>query len=283
MISAGVPIPGGAMSGIPGMGVLAGIGKNAPNGNVQSVMGAVQQGNVSGLLLSRIPSISSVAPGLSTLMKSVEGLFGLDTSPLGKANSRPDPIMDFTWQCHPPGESQNFGWWYVEEFTLPFPQMEAESYFVGGNRVHFAKYVDVSGANMKLYVDQNDYALAWYNSWFNSTRDSMGNFNYPSRYKQDFEIDLLDATQSLICTFYVMGCFPKSASAFDLQSSNSGRLTLSIDISVDSVQLGIPDNKSAGTKSIMNQVTSMIPTSIKSALGIPATSGAASSLPTVPM
>ena len=155
------------------------------------------------------------------------------SGPLSKAQARPDPIMSWRWEAHVPGLPLE----YIEDIVIPLPTFEVEPTFRGGSKTYYAKFVDHAAFQMRLYTDLENTAIDWLYKCYGSIRNSDGTYNYPNQYKFAIDVNLLDPHNKVACSFKLVGCFPISGTGYEMQSAASDRVVLSVEMSIDTVEL----------------------------------------------
>ena len=215
------------------------LGANNTN-NINHAVGAAGIGNIGSLL-----GIGGNLPTPSG-PKSSGGA-------LSKAQGRPDPIMSWRWEAHIPGLPTQ----YIEDIVIPIHTFEVEPTFRGGSKTYYAKFVDISAFQLRLYADVENTAIDWLYQFFDSIRNKDGSYNYPKQYKKTIEVSLFGPNNDTpVCTFLMIGCFPISGSGYDLQSASSERVIISVEMSIDNMKMTTP-----GSNVSQSQAFS-VPTSI---------------------
>lgn len=149
----------------------------------------------------------------------------------------PDPLLNFKWVCSglPFGHPVN----YVEGIDLPFNNI------TNGNKSHVASGYsyypgthDISSFSMTFYEDVSALSSKFILAWKNKVKDfNTGIYQLPgvggSGYKQEVVVALLDQKNNPIMEVTLLGVWPTDTGNFNLNYTDSGRLTVTQTFSVD--------------------------------------------------
>lgn len=159
---------------------------------------------------------------------------------LHRALARPDPMLNFKWQATsiPGPNSSLIDTSYIENFDLPFSNVRTTGVFFGGGYNYFPEFHDTSAFSVTFYGDSEGRAMAYLWGWKQQVkRFNGGLYNLPSKFKDNWKVELLNTKGEVIVKATLVGCWPADTNNVTLDQDGSNRITFSQTFSLDSMEL----------------------------------------------
>lgn len=157
---------------------------------------------------------------------------GLDPgSWMARAQSRPDPLLNIDWDIEMPDgfDSAN-----VEEIQASMEDFGVSSgVFRAGTRQYYAETEDIGALSITFYEDRLMTSSQYCKAWRDRIRNPDGTRNYPSKYKRIIRVWPMDVKGNRLAEFKYVGCWPSKIPAISFGGTNTQRITLQVDFSVD--------------------------------------------------
>ena len=145
--------------------------------------------------------------------------------------------MSFKWVCPiiPLGLPSHF----LESIDIPFNNIKVhDSVYGGSGYTYFPGSHDVGAFNITVYMDSLGTSLKWLMAWKALIKDfDTGAYQLPSVYKQTWKVLLLNTKNDVILEAELQGTWPSDTSAFTLNYTDNGRLTLTQAFSIDNAKI----------------------------------------------
>lgn len=175
---------------------------------------------------------------------------------LSQVQSMSDPAPNWRWVAHLPSiqSPQSFGLKSkipenlqvlnidgpspVEAIQLPHTKMPAEGRFQASSNVYYPKFTDVDSAALTLY-ETEDYRITRYiNTWKSIVVDKDYHWGMPKDFKKTLLVEAYGMNNNAPkLTFSIIGVWPSDTQPYDYGYSQSGKLTVSCNFSVDDVEI----------------------------------------------
>lgn len=152
--------------------------------------------------------------------------------------NRVDPQRSYKWVAQFPfifpelGSSIN-----VEQFTAPFPHVNAEPFQTQGSTIYFPTTSDMDGLTATFYLDEGAGTLLDIKNWKNMIQNSDGTFNVSDDYKFPVIFILKSAADVPVAIFTYTGVFPTQTQALDADYSTSDRMRIMQSFSCDGLEI----------------------------------------------
>ena len=163
-----------------------------------------------------------------------------DLTQLGKILTRPDPLLSFKWVSQLlPFELPSH---YLEGIDLPFNNVAVhEGVYSASGYTYYPGSHNVASFNATFYMDSEGTSLKWLMAWKAKVKSfETGVYELPVKYKQSWKVQLLDTTNKVIIQSELVGVWPSDTSAFSLNYTDNGRLTLQQAFSIDDQKTSFP-------------------------------------------
>jgi hypothetical protein len=126
---------------------------------------------------------------------------------------------------------------FVEEVEgLPFSKIDSEAFYEGGSNTYFPGIKDIDRVTLFFYQNESSYIPAYLESWKSLVVQPNGLRNFPSEYKHDIVVRLLDGRNNVTVAFRLRGTFPTVTTPLDL-NYETGRVRFAQEFSIDSSEL----------------------------------------------
>lgn len=145
-------------------------------------------------------------------------------------------------------------------FTVQYRQQRQ----AGGLMVNYVSGVSLGDLSISFYEDRGGSIISYFDQLRGKTFDqSLGIYGYPSSYKKNIKVSIIDASASEIIGFNYSGCAVKSISAYDMNTSPGNIITPTITFGVDNFSMSVMGKKvSGGISGVKNSVVSGVSNAI---------------------
>jgi hypothetical protein len=159
---------------------------------------------------------------------------------IDKVTSRVTPLPTFRWYCNSLPFDMDGN--YVESISLPWPTLDvADPLFGGSTFFHYPGMYRMDNFSMVLYEDEKLTTTIWLQAWMALIRDpKTGAYSLPSAYKKPISLTLVDSEEKEITSIQLNGCWPTQMGNFEFNYTESGRITINVTFSVDSLYVDTP-------------------------------------------
>lgn len=195
---------------------------------------------------------SGAAPGVTNSSNSLSGIVSniLGSSPLASAMGG----AQFS------ASSSQLPWYYVEEATLPFRQVQLTSIFRDGRERHYPSKYTVGNLRLSMYGDLGNNSLQYIQAWNNavlqpytaSDLSLAGGWGRAADYKRPIYVYLLDPTKSVLAIIEYVECWPIGVTDYSMVSATSGRIVHHVDFSVGDVFINLMNVPADLTQALVN-------------------------------
>jgi hypothetical protein len=167
---------------------------------------------------------------------------------------RLDPVTNFEWMAivvnKSPGTNDTLPWYYIDEITVPSPNLGSTQKFVAGKEKKYAEWFTLGTCTVKIYSDISGLAFNFCNNWIRSVYRDDNFYQAPIAYKKDIFVFILDPTRKVVIDIQLLGCWPTAWGDYQLTSGAAAALESSLTLSVDDFKMNYDSNKDAVIKSI---------------------------------
>lgn len=185
---------------------------------------------------------------------------------LNEARGRSDPLLNVFWYCDLPyinGPGSSLRWSHVEEVVLPFVDFDQVSNYRGGKNLHYPNHYNINTLQIKLYEDSQATATQYIYGWQALMMDrGSGLYTPPSVYKKTVHVTVLNVAMLSVMVFEYTGCWPQSVDNLTFTSGNSERLTPTLTLSVDEMNIKFGQFEAGQIPSLMDNVGKDFPASM---------------------
>ena len=164
-------------------------------------------------------------------------------------NAREDAVQDWCWYAILPSfAGKNCPWYYVTAANTPFRKINPETVKRNGHEVTSADYYSMSGnLNLKFFLDSSSKAADYLRAWqaqilMNkdpTQANNQGVWGLPVNYKKSITIVVTSVDRKELLIFKYLNCWPTDLTSLDLGSGSANPMELSVDFSVEDVDLSI--------------------------------------------
>jgi len=134
----------------------------------------------------------------------------------------------------------------------------------GAYQRFYAGLQDISSITLTFLVPVDNSVYDYFYSWSELILDAHGYYHPKNEYKKDIFAIMYDRTGIQATKFTLKGTFPVNKAAAGLSYNSEGILTLTMTLSVDSIE---PSSFLGGIRSAITGVAQNIGRGVKSALG----------------
>jgi hypothetical protein len=151
----------------------------------------------------------------------------------------------------------------VDVPSIPFPTLEQIAVAEGSKEVYFPGHVSQSPLSIKFFAGIDGKVFKYHQEWRSLIIAESGKRNYPSTYKRDILIRLLNGRHHTAVELRARGCWPINPAPLSLAAESSDMVDYSIDFSVDDVALRVnegalfpvDDPSNSGAGSILQRIS----------------------------
>lgn len=146
-------------------------------------------------------------------------------------------------------------------FTLQYRQQRQ----AGGLMVSYVSNVSIGDLSISFYEDRNGSVISYFDTLRGKIYDpSLGVYGYPSMYKKNVKVSIIDASATEVIGFNYSGCAIKSISAYDMNTSPGNIITPTITFTVDNVTMSVMGKTvSSGISGVVGSVVTGVSNAIK--------------------
>lgn len=182
--------------------------------------------------------------------------------------NRSDPMININWYALMPVINSQMGslglaWYYVEEGTLPFRNLQPYEIFKDGRPTKYPGRYAVDDLTLNIYLDQANVALNYLNGWNSAivlptnaqTRATQGGERgRPSTFRKSIYIYLLDNSRNAIDVIEYTEAWPSVINSLSVGSGTTERLIANVTFPVGDIQITNYQTTASITNQILNAI-----------------------------
>lgn len=222
------------------------------------VLSSIAQGDIGGAIknIADIPGDSLSAFAASGGVTPGDALAGI--------NAREDALQDWCWYCLPPpidtansitlagmSGQTSLPWYYVQKANLPWRNIQMDTTTRNGRATYYPQSYSLPDINLELFLDNSNKAMTWAKNWQGqvlanknpSQPNNQGGWGLPAKYKKTLQFVLLSTKRKQLMNIKYINCTPSDLSPFEVVSTASGALALSMTIKVEDVDVTLSNDK----------------------------------------
>lgn len=132
---------------------------------------------------------------------------------------------------------------YIESVDFSYPDIPQEAVHIMATKRYFPDFSEQQQVSISFYEDTLFSTQIELARWRQLIIHEDGTYGYPSEYKKDMQIHLLDPQDIRRAVVTCIGVFPSNASSLALDYTGSERIVITQQFSVDRLFIGIPEKK----------------------------------------